>query len=203
MKIKLNVPIKEDEIKNIKIGDTVSITGNILTARDKAHKYIYDKLIDGIPVREDAELLSFLENHLHDGIIYHCGPIIKQENNVYTVTSAGPTTSMREEFYMPYIIRHFGLKAVIGKGGMGEATLKAMKKYNCVYLHVVGGSAVKTAQWIKKVVDVKKKDFGTPEAMWLLYVKNFTAYVTMDSYGNSLHDKVKLKSKEIYNSFIW
>jgi fumarate hydratase class I len=140
---------------------------------------------------------------LNNGVIYHCGPILKYENNNYIVNSAGPTTSMREEIYMPYIIKQYGLRAVIGKGGMGKSTLNAMKEYNCVYLHAVGGSAVKTAQWIKNVVDVKKKEFGTPEAIWLLYVEDFTAYVTMDSYGNSLHDNVKLKSKEIYNSFSW
>ncbi len=203
MRIELSIPINHNDVSSLRIGDSVSLNGKILTARDKAHKYIYEKIIKNLHDPLDDELKAYLEYNLKNGVIYHCGPIMRREEGDYKVISAGPTTSIREEYYTSHLIKEFGVKAIIGKGGMGDHTLKALKDHKCVYLHAIGGTAVKTARWIKKVIDVKKLDFGIPEALWLLEVEGFIAYVTMDSHGGSLHDMVSIESRRIYESFEW
>jgi tartrate/fumarate subfamily iron-sulfur-dependent hydro-lyase beta chain len=129
---------------------------------------------------------------LRDGIIYHCGPVVmKDEHGKWTVTAAGPTTSIREEPYQGDIIKRFGIRGVIGKGGMGERTLAACKEAGCVYLHAIGGAAQVLAECIKEVRSVHFLDeFGSPEAIWELRVENLPAVVTMDSHGCSLHRDV-------------
>ncbi len=199
MKININLPTSEKDIRQIKIGDVVSLNGIIMTARDKAHKYIYENMIKHNPRGEDKVLYEFLKQSLYNGAIYHCGPIVSEKSGIYTISSAGPTTSIREEFYTHHLIKDFSIRAIIGKGGMGNNTKDALQKYGCVYLHAVGGSAVVYAEQIRKVVDVRKKEFGIPEAMWLLKVDNFTTYASMDSHGNSIHDKVKTNSESIFN----
>jgi fumarate hydratase class I len=137
------------------------------------------------------------EVKLRDGILYHCGPVvIKDENGQWRVTAAGPTTSIREEPYQADIIRKFGLRGVIGKGGMGERTLAACQEFGCVYLHGVGGAAQVLAECVKAVRGVyMMKEFGAPEAIWELEVENFPAVVTMDSHGSSLHKDVFASSQ--------
>lgn len=178
--IPLNFPFTEEKIRALKVGDEVEISGVVFTGRDVVHKYLHEggKLPDGV--------------NLSNGIIYHCGPVvIKDEAGNWKVTAAGPTTSIREEPYQWQIIRDFGLRGVIGKGGMGEKTLSACKEHGCVYLHGVGGAAQVLAECIKKVRNVYfLKEFGSPEAIWELEVERFPAVVTMDSHGNSLHKKI-------------
>src|SRR5204863_6294472 len=132
-----------------------------------------------------------------DGIIYHCGPVVlKDEGGQWRVTAAGPTTSIREEPYQGEIIGKFGVRAVIGKGGMGEKTLAACKQFGCVYLHAIGGAAQVLAECIKAVRGVYfMEKFGAPEAIWELEVENFPAVVTMDARGNSLHREVFASSQ--------
>ena len=132
------------------------------------------------------------EVNLRDGIIYHCGPVtLKDDKGEWKVTAAGPTTSIREEPYQGQIIRDFGVRAVIGKGGMGARTLAACKEHGCVYLHAIGGAAQVLAECVTRVHGVYfDKEFGAPEAIWVLEVEKFPAVVTMDSCGRSLHQEV-------------
>jgi fumarate hydratase subunit beta len=178
--ISLTTPITEEKVRSLKVGDEVAISGIVFTGRDAVHKYLH----------EGGELPPGV--NLKNGIIYHCGPVMmKQDDGSYICTAAGPTTSIREEPYQGQIIKDFGVRGVIGKGGMGDRTLAACKESGCVYLHGVGGAAQVLAECIKKVRNVYfLEKFGSPEAIWELEVENFPAVVTMDSHGNSLHREV-------------
>ncbi len=171
----LNTPISEQEIRSLKVGDTVIVNGTIFTGRDAVHKYLH----------EGGELAP-----IKNGVIYHCGPVILKQNGEYKTMAAGPTTSIREEPYQGDIINKFGIKAVIGKGGMGAKTLDACQKYGAVYLHAIGGAAQIYAQCVQKIPNVYLEQFGSREAVWEMQVEGFPAVVTMDSHGNSLHKEV-------------
>jgi tartrate/fumarate subfamily iron-sulfur-dependent hydro-lyase beta chain len=175
--IPLTFPFTEAQVRALKVGDEVSISGVVFTGRDAVHKYLH----------EGGALPS-----LRDGIIYHCGPVMmKQPDGSYQCTAAGPTTSIREEPYQWQIIRDFGVRGVIGKGGMGDRTLAACKEHGCVYLHAIGGAAQVLAECVKKVRNVYfAEQFGSPEAIWELEIENFPAVVTIDAHGNSLHKEV-------------
>ncbi|MBE2929223.1 fumarate hydratase [Anoxybacillus flavithermus] len=178
----LEAPITEEQIRSLKVGDVVRINGMIYTGRDAIHKYLMD---------HDAPV------DLNGQIIYHCGPVmLKDENGKWHVKAAGPTTSIREEPYQGEIMKKFGIRAVIGKGGMGAKTLAALKEHGGVYLNAIGGAAQYYADCIQSVEGVDFLEFGIPEAMWHLRVKDFTAVVTMDSHGNSLHEDVEKSSLE-------
>jgi fumarate hydratase class I len=178
--IQLTTPVSETAVRALKVGDEVLITGTLFTGRDAVHKYLHEggQLPPGV---------SF-----NGGVIYHCGPvIIKDEQGNWKCVAAGPTTSIREEPYQWQIIRDFGLRGVIGKGGMGERTVEACKQHGCVYLHAVGGAAQVLAECIKRVPNVYFMDkFGAPEAIWEFQVVAFPAVVTIDAHGNSLHKEV-------------
>jgi fumarate hydratase class I len=128
---------------------------------------------------------------LHGAVLYHCGPVMLREGETWTVKAAGPTTSIREEPYQSHVIREYGVRAVIGKGGMGKKTLAALKESGAVYLNGIGGAAQFYARSIEKVLGVHLMEFGVPEAMWHLRVNNFVAIVTMDAHGNSLHADIE------------
>ncbi len=194
--IQLNIPISSNEIEKLKVGDQVSLSGVMFTARDAAHKYMVDSFIESSPPESEKELFEILKQELNGGVIYHCGPVVRKTNGGWEFVAAGPTTSIREEPYEHLIIEHFGLKGVIGKGGMGPKTLAACKKHKAVYLHAVGGAAAVLAEAVKEVVDVYKMEFGVPEAFWKIRVENFPVVVTMDSHGGSLHEKVEAASKK-------
>lgn len=172
----LNTPISDQKIRALKVGDIVLINGTIFTGRDAVHKYLY----------EGGEL-----DPIKSGIIYHCGPVVLKEKGEYKTMAAGPTTSIREEPYQGDVIKKFGIKAVIGKGGMGAKTLDACQKYGAVYLHAIGGAAQIYAQCVKKIPNVYLEQFGSPEAVWEMQVQGFPAVVTMDSHGNSLHKDIQ------------
>ena len=140
---------------------------------------------------------------LQDGLIYHCGPIVSESKlGEYRFISAGPTTSIRQEPYQSAILRHFKMKGVIGKGGMGKETLAACQEIPAVYLHAVGGAAAVIASTVAEVLSVYKLEFGIPEAIWHIRVRDFPAIVTMDSHGNSLHEKVQDVSRGMLGSLI-
>jgi fumarate hydratase class I len=183
--IKLAIPFTEQKIRALKVGDEVLITGVLFTGRDAVHKYLH----------EGGNLPPAVK--LRDGILYHCGPVVlKQDDGSWKATAAGPTTSIREEPYQAQIIRDFGIRGVIGKGGMGDKTLAACKEFGCVYLHAVGGAAQVLADCIKKVRNVYfYEKFGAPEAIWEFEVADFPAVVTMDAHGNSLHKEVLARSQ--------
>ena len=193
--ITLNIPIDYDTIKSLKVGDAVSINGTIVTGRDAAHKYIIDNMVK-TKNADEAEILDKLKAYLNRSIIYHCGPVIKKEGDEYSFVSAGPTTSIREEPYQADVIKALNLAGVIGKGGMKGKTLKGCEENGAVYFHAIGGAGCLIAKNAVKVKEVLKLDFGVPEAFWVIEVKDFKCIVTMDSHGNSLHDKIENHSKE-------
>ncbi len=180
-KIQLNTPLAEKDVRRLRCGDFIELSGVIFTARDAAHK----KLFAG--ARPECDL--------RNSAIYHCGPVTVFEKGQWRITAAGPTTSIREEPYMPKLIRDIGIRAVIGKGGLGKDTLAACREHGCVYLHAVGGAAQLLAASIKKVEDVFWLDeLGPPEAIWQLQTVKFPAVVTMDANGESLHEHVNDES---------
>jgi fumarate hydratase subunit beta len=194
---KLTTPISDEAIRNLKAGDTVELSGIIVTGRDAAHKFMIERFIKQPVQPEDEALYAELKKLLDGSMIYHCGPVVKtHEDGSYSFVAAGPTTSSREEVYQSDVIRHFNLKGVIGKGGMGAKTLKACQDQPAVYLHAIGGAASFIAQSVKEVLDVHLLEFGVPEAMWVIRVENFPAVVTMDSHGESLHAQIEAQSKE-------
>ena len=202
--IKLRVPITEEEIRSLNVGDGVFLSGIIVTARDEAHKFMVEKLIHQPVPEESGALYEELKRLLDGGVIYHCGPVVKQnEDGTWSFVAAGPTTSIREEVYQPDVIAHFNLKGVIGKGGMGPNTLKACRDQPAVYFHAIGGAASLIAQSVKKVVTVYKLEFGVPEAMWVIKVEDFPVVVTMDSHHQSIHAKVKAASQEKLKELIF
>ena len=184
MTIKINLPVSEEEIRKLKIGDEVLLNGTMITSRDMAHKLMHEEKPD------------FIRPFLKNAMIYHCGPVVKKtEDGEYSFVAAGPTTSTREEPYQADVIEEYQVRGVIGKGGMGAKTLAGLKKTGAVYLHAVGGLGTLLAQRVIKVIDVfKLEEFGSPEAFWIIEVKDFPVVVTMDSHGNSLHETVLEKS---------
>jgi fumarate hydratase subunit beta len=185
--IKLKVPISEEQIRKLKVGDEVLLSGIIVTARDQAHKLMVEEKPD------------FIRKDLKESVIYHCGPVVKKEaDGSWSFVSAGPTTSIREEPYQADVICEYNVRGVIGKGGMGAKTADGLKKCGAVYFHAGGGAGTLIANAVKKVKTVYKlEEFGTPEAFWVIEVEDFPLVVTMDSHGNSLHKEILEKSSEI------
>jgi fumarate hydratase class I len=170
--IVLRPPLTEEAVRALKVGDVVLIDGDIFTGRDNVHAYLMKN-----PPPVD----------LRGAVIYHCGPVMLKQGEEWVAKAAGPTTSSREEPYQHHAIREYGLRAVIGKGGMGARTLAALKECGAVYLHGIGGAAQFYARAIEKVYGAHLLEFGIPEAMWHMRVKGFLTIVTMDAHGNSLH----------------
>jgi fumarate hydratase class I len=203
----LDVPLTEEEARMLEVGDTVFLSGVIVTGRDAAHKYMVETFIRGdgsgdqpqggiVPEGERA-VYEALQKVLHQGVIYHCGPVVRETSDgAWEFVAAGPTTSIREEVYEPQVIEHFKLRGVIGKGGMGPDTLRACETHGAVYFHAVGGAASLIADAIKEVLAVYKKDaFGVPEAFWVIRVADFPVVVTMDSHARSIHSEVEAVSQ--------
>lgn len=186
---KINYPFKREDIKDLKVGDMVLISGKLFTGRDAVHHRIHN----GSKPPVD----------LNNQIIYHCGPVvIEHKDGSYEVKAAGPTTSIREEPYQWEVMRDYGIVGVIGKGGMGPKTLKGCQDYGCVYFHAIGGAAQVLAEKIKSVDNVYWRDLGSPEAIWELTVEDFPVVVTMDSHGNSLHKDVEDSSAGILKGIL-
>jgi len=179
--VALTSPLDEAAVRALKVGDVVLISGRVYTGRDAVHAHLmkHEPPVD-----------------LNGAVLYHCGPVVKKEGDGWRVTAAGPTTSIREEPYQADIIKRYGVRAVIGKGGMGGKTLQALKDNGAVYLNAVGGAAQFYARCIERTDGASLLDFGTPEAMWHLWVRDFPAIVTMDAHGNSLHKDIETDSGE-------
>jgi fumarate hydratase class I len=172
----LEAPLTDEKVRALKVGDVVLLQGEMVTGRDAVHHHL---------MHHDSP------TSLRGAILYHCGPVVMKENGRYRMTAAGPTTSIREEPYEHEIIKRFGVRAVMGKGGMGTKTLAALKEHGAVYLNAIGGAAQYYARCITDVLGVELLDLGTPEAMWKIRVKDFPAIVTMDAHGHSLHADVE------------
>jgi fumarate hydratase, class I len=179
--IKLQTPISDEVVRSLKVGDVVLVSGRMFTGRDAIHSYLmsHDSPVD-----------------LRGQVLYHCGPVMLKDNGKWKVKGAGPTTSSREEPYQADLIKKFGIRAIVGKGGMGAKTLSALKEFGAVYLNAIGGAAQYYSDCIEDVDGVDLLEFGVPEAMWHLRVKDFPAIVTMDAHGNSLHAEIERSSAE-------
>jgi len=177
--VQLRAPLTAEDVRALKVGDVVLLSGAMFTGRDAVHSHLmkHDPPVD-----------------LRGSVLYHCGPVVVKDGEGWRVTAAGPTTSIREEPYQAEIIKRYGVRAVVGKGGMGAKTLDALKEHGAVYLNAIGGAAQFYARTIKAVDGVSLLDFGTPEAMWHLTVESFPAIVTMDAHGNSLHKDIEQES---------
>lgn len=185
----LEAPFTEKKVRALRVGDRVEITGLIYTGRDAVHKYLHD---GGKPPVD-----------LKDSIIYHCGPVVVKEKGKWVVKAAGPTTSIREEPYQGPLMEQYGIRAVIGKGGMGPKTLAYCKKVGAVYLHAIGGAAQVLAECVVEVPAVHLADkFGSPEAIWEFRVEKFPVVVTMDSHGESLHEQVLADSTNRFDKLL-
>lgn len=184
--IALTAPLSLDQVRSLAAGDEVRLSGIVVTARDAAHRYLVE--------RDDSDGMPF---DLGDGVIYHCGPIMRRVGARWEAVSAGPTTSDRMEIYEPRVIDRYRVRAILGKGGMGPATAEALKVSGAVYLAAASGAGALLA---RKIVSIKRvwklEDFGEPEAMWELEVRDFPAIVAMDTRGGNLYAEVERRSAE-------
>jgi fumarate hydratase class I len=188
--VRLEAPISESQIRSLEVGDVVLVSGRVFTGRDAVHAHLmkHEPPVD-----------------LRGGVLYHCGPVVAKdpsEASGWRVTAAGPTTSIREEPYQAEILKRYGVRAVIGKGGMAGKTLAGLKESGAVYLNAIGGAAQFYARCITRVDGVSLMEFGTPEAMWHLEVRDFPAIVTMDAHGASLHKDVEEASGKILETLV-
>jgi fumarate hydratase subunit beta len=201
----VNIPISDEIIRSLKVGDPVALSGVMITGRDAAHKWMIDTFIKNTrpPQGDDLEVYAALKPILDGGVIYHCGPVVAGlDTHEYRFVAAGPTTSIREEPYQADVMRHFNVKGVIGKGGMGAKTLKGCQEVGGAYLHAIGGAASLIAQTVTRVLGVYKLEFGVPEAIWVIEVKDFPVVVTMDSHGGSLHAEVEQSSQQVLEALL-
>ena len=201
----ITLPISDETIRELKVGEPVLLTGIMVTGRDTAHKWLAETFIKKTraPMDDDLQVYEELKKLLNGSVIYHCGPVVSgMETKEYKFVAAGPTTSIREEPYQADVMKHFNLKGVIGKGGMGPKTLKGCEETPSVYFHAIGGAASFIAQSVTKVLGVYKLDFGVPEAFWVIEVKDFPAVVTMDAHGGSQHAVVDESSKKVLDELL-
>jgi fumarate hydratase subunit beta len=196
----ITIPIQDETILSLKVGEPVALTGIMITGRDVVHKWLMEIFIKKTrpPEGEDLQVYEALKPILAGGVIYHCGPVVSGlDTRQYQFVAAGPTTSIREEPYQAEVMKHFNLKGVIGKGGMGARTLKGCQEVPGVYFHAIGGAATFIAQSVTRVLGVHKLAFGVPEAIWVIEVRDFPAVVTMDAHGQSLHETVEKDSARV------
>jgi len=183
---RLATPLREGDVRGLKVGDVVYVSGVIYTARDMAHKRLVELAERGQrpPVEMDGS------------VIYHAGPVVRKLNGEWEVVSAGPTTSSRMNKVTPLLLKYYPVRMIVGKGGMSREVAEALKERGAVYCHYTGGAAVLAAKRIKRVAKVEWLDLGIPEALWVLEVEDFgPLIVTMDSHGNSLYEKLELEIK--------
>jgi len=184
---KLRTPISEEDIRKLRVNDVIYISGTMFTARDQAHRRALELYKEGKSPPLEMEGLA----------VFHCGPIVRKENDRWIIVAAGPTTSTRMELFEDEFIKNFKVRVVIGKGGMGKKTTEAMKQYGAVYGAFTGGAAVLAAKAVKNVKSVEWFDLGMPEAMWILEVENFGPLtVAIDAHGNNLFEVVQRKVEE-------
>jgi fumarate hydratase class I len=201
----LTTPITDDAIRDLKVGDSVLLSGTMVTGRDAAHKWMIETFVKKTrpPQGDDLQVYEELKKLLNGSVIYHCGPVVSGlDTKEYKFVAAGPTTSIREEPYQADVMKHFNIKGVIGKGGMGAKTLKGCEETPGVYLHAIGGAASYIAQTVTKVHGVFKLEFGVPEAMWVVEVKDFPVVVTMDSHGGSQHAVIEESSRKVLEDLL-
>ncbi|MBR5250732.1 MAG: Fe-S-containing hydro-lyase [Clostridia bacterium] len=175
MKVYLKSPVNPEEVKNLKIGDEVYITGVIYTGRDAAHKRLCELLDKNQPLPVDV----------NNAIIYYVGPTPAKPGRA--IGSAGPTSSYRMDAYSEQLLKQ-GLKIMIGKGPRSKEFKECLPNYGAVYLSAVGGAAAQISESIKKCEVIAYEDLGA-EAIHRLEVEDFYAIVTYDAQGNDLFEQ--------------
>jgi fumarate hydratase class I len=202
----ITIPIRDDVIRSLHVGEPVQLSGVMLTGRDAVHKWMSETFIKKTrqPQGDDLQVYEEIKKHLDQGVLYHCGPVVSGiDTKEYKFVAAGPTTSTREEPYQADVMKHFNIKGVIGKGGMGAKTLQGCVDTPGVYFHAIGGAASFLAQTVQNVLGVYKlEEFGVPEAMWVIEVKNFPVVVTMDSHGQSKHFLLDESSQKVLDDLL-
>lgn len=201
----ITTPISDETVRSLKVGEAVELTGTMVTGRDMAHKWMIETFVKKTrpPQGDDEKVYAELKKLLAGSVIYHCGPVVTGlDTKDYKFVAAGPTTSIREEPYQTDVMKHFNVKGVIGKGGMGAQTLKGCQEGPFVYFHAIGGAASFLAQTVTGVLGVYKLEFGVPEAMWVIGVNKFPVVVTMDSHGGSQHALIDGQSKKVLDELL-
>lgn len=202
----ITIPISDDVIRSLHVGEPVALSGIMMTGRDAVHKWMTETFIKKTrePQGDDLHVYEEIKKYLKQGVLYHCGPVVSGiETKEYKFVAAGPTTSTREEPYQALVMQHFNIKGVIGKGGMGAKTLQGCVDTPGVYFHAVGGAATFLAQTVQKVLGVYKlEEFGVPEAMWVIEVRSFPVVVTMDSHGQSKHSLLDESSQKVLDDLL-
>ncbi|HLA86655.1 MAG TPA: fumarate hydratase C-terminal domain-containing protein [Anaerolineales bacterium] len=202
----ITIPISDETIRSLHVGEPVELSGVMITGRDAVHKWLSETFIKKTrePQGDDLQIYEDIKKYLDQGVLYHCGPVVSGiDTKQYKFVAAGPTTSIREEPYQADVMKHFHIKGVIGKGGMGAKTMQGCVDTPGVYFHAVGGAASFLAQTVQKVPGVYKlEEFGVPEAMWVVEVKNFPVVVTMDSHGASQHVVVDKSSQKVLEELL-
>jgi len=181
----IRLPMSAEEARDLAVGDEVLVSGRLLTGRAAAHRYLAGC--------DDPELRPLLQGSL----LYHCGPVVTRDpvSGAWRFVAAGPTTSMRAEPWEAEVIARYGLRGVMGKGGMGPRTLEALAACGAVYLHATGGLAVVLAKCVVEVLGVHRlAELGVPEALWHVEVRDFPAVVTMDAHRRSLHETAGIEN---------
>lgn len=178
----LSYPFSAEQVGVLRAGEMVLVSGLVYTGRDRLHKHLFEGGKCPVDLRNSA--------------IYHCGPVVIRKDEKWEVRAAGPTTSAREEPYIPRIIRDHGVRLFIGKGSLGKVAEQACRTGGCAYLHAVGGAAQLLAS---KVVAVKgvhfAAEFGAAEALWMLELKEFPAIVAIDPKGRSVLREILAASR--------
>lgn len=202
----ITIPISDEVIRSLHAGEPVQLSGIMLTGRDAVHKWMSETFIKKTrqPQGDDLQVYEEIKKYLNQGVLYHCGPVVSGlDTKQYKFVAAGPTTSAREEPYQADVMKHFNIKGVIGKGGMGAKTLQGCVDVPGVYFHAIGGAASFLAQTVQKVLGVYKlEEFGVPEAMWVIEVKNFPVVVTMDAHGVSKHSTLDESSHKVLDELL-
>ena len=186
MEYHLKTPVPEKDVRKLRVGDLVYVTGVIVTARDEAHLKALE-----LHERGEEPPVDFKGRG-----VFHCGPIMtKNEGGEWQVVAAGPTTSARMEIFQDEFIKVYRPAIIIGKGGMGARTSKACQEYGCVYGAFTGGAALLAAKGIKKVAGVYwLEELGMPECLWVYEVEDFgPMIVTIDTHGGNLTADVGAK----------
>lgn len=202
----ITIPISDETIRSLHVGEPVELSGIMMTGRDSVHKWMSETFIKKTrePQGDDLQIYEEIRKYLDQGVLYHCGPVVSGlDTKQYKFIAAGPTTSTREEPYQADVMKHFNIKAVVGKGGMGPKTLQGCMDTPGVYLHAIGGAASFLAQTVQRVLGVYKlQEFGVPEAMWVIEVERFPVVVTMDAYGQSKHSLLDESSGKVLDELL-
>lgn len=189
----LQTPLTEAAVRQLRIGDVVYLSGRVFTSRDMAHLRYRQLIESGQALPEDIE---------PGGVVFHAGPVAIKENDHWKLVVIGPTTSMRMEPHSD-LLSNLGVRAIVGKGGMGPLTQKTLKEWGAVYLAAVPGAAVKHSAAVKRIVNVHWLELGMPEAVWLLEVDSWGPLVVgMDSHGASLYDQIAAQAVKIKEKII-